>query len=462
MAAAARTYPEHARQVLSLGLPLIGGQLAQFSIGMVDMIMLGWYDVTALAAVTLANSFFFVIFLVGSGFAWAAMPLVAHASEAGDDRDVRRVTRMSLWLSLIYAMIFIIPIIFSKRLLLLLGQEPEIAGLAQDYLRIAGWGLFPGLIVMVLRSYFSAMERTQVILWTTVATAVLNAMLNYALIFGNWGAPELGLKGAAIASIVIVTLSLPLLMIYAQIVLPQHALFARFWRPDWPEFRRVFKLGWPIGLTTLAETGLFSMSAVMMGWLGAIPLAAHGIATQIISATFMIHVGFSQVATVRAGRALGRVDRPGLVKGGMTVIALSGLWALVTMAGLLLMPELLISGFVDPDDVRKAEILVVGTTLLAVAAVFQLADASQILALGLLRGVQDTRTPMVIAAFSYWVVGVPASYVLGFRFDMGGVGVWLGLVLGLGLAGLLLMLRLWRRSIPMAFQTAPGSDPAPT
>jgi len=442
------TYPGHVKAALSLGLPLVGGHLAQFAIGMTDTVMLGWYSVEALAAVTLAGSYFFVFFMLGSGFALAVMPMVAAFAAKDDETGLRRATRMGMWLSLLYALAAIPAMIWSEPILRALGQNADVSALAARYLQIAGWGLIPALLVMVLKSYLAALERAQVVLWITILATIVNALANYALIFGNWGAPELGMAGAAIASIMTQGVSLLGVVLYAVWVLPRHSLFSRMWRPDWEMFARVFRLGFPIGLTALSEVTLFSASAMMMGWLGTIPLAAHGIAVQLASATFMVHLGLSNAATVRAGNAFGRHDRAHLARGAITVTGLSLLVSLVTIALFLTVPELLISMFLGTDAEAGPEIMVIGAGLLAVAALFQLVDGAQVIALGVLRGVQDTGIPMIIAALSYWVVGIPMSYVLGFTLGLEGIGIWLGLVGGLAFAGILLNLRFWRVALP--------------
>ncbi len=426
-----------------LGLPLIGSHLAQFAIMLTDAIMLGWYDVRALAAEVLAHGFFFVFFIMLSGFAWAVMPMVAAAAGSGETAQVRRVTRMGLWLSLIAGVAVLPVFIWSRPILLALGQDPELSAMAQDYLRIAGPAILPALVVMVLKSYFAALERTQVVLWVTVAALPLNAFLNWLLIFGNAGAPEMGIRGAAVASVSVHLVSMLVLIAYAMRATPEHALFQRFWRPDREAFGTVFRLGWPIGLTGLAEVGLFTASSLLMGMIGTLELAAHGIALQIASATFMIHLGLSNAATIRAGRAYGARDAAGLARGGAAAIALSAAVALATVALFLTLPEPLLGAFLDPADPDRATVVGIGVGLLAAAALFQLADAAQVMALGLLRGVQDTRVPMVMAAVSYWVVGLSASYGLGFLTPLGGVGIWLGLALGLAVAAVLMMGRFW-------------------
>ena len=444
----ALTPTQHMRAIAVLGLPLILSHVAQFSISLTDALMLGWYDVTALAAQVLAGMVFFVLFLFGSGFAWAVMPMVAEAEAAGQSQQVRRVTRMAMWLSILFGTLSMPLMIWSEPLLLALGQTEEIAREASRYLRVAGWGIFPALLVMVLKSYLAALERTQVVLWVTIGAVLVNAMVNYALIFGNWGAPEMGITGAAWASVSVHFVSLLLLAIYAGIATREHALFIRFWRPDWEAFGQVFRLGWPIGITTLAEVGLFAAASIMMGWLGTVQLAAHGIALQIASLVFMVHLGLCNVATVRAGRALGVQDWAGLRLGAKVVVVVSLAVAGLTVALFLAVPEFLIGLFLSPDEPDRAGVIAVGVVLLAAAALFQLADAAQVMALGLLRGVQDTRVPMIIATLSYWAVGMPVAYVMGFVFDWGGVGVWLGLAVGLAGAGGFMMWRFWGVMLP--------------
>ena len=194
-------YRPHARGLLTLGLPLVGSHLAQVAIGVTDTVMMGWYGIEELAAVTLASTFFFVLFIFGSGFAWAVMPMVAAFDAEEDDTGIRRATRMGLWLSTAFFLLCLPLFWWSGTLLQALGQTPQVALDAQLYLRIAGVGLLPALGVMVFKSYLAALEHTRAVLWLTVLAAIINAVANYALIFGEWGAPELGIRGAALASV---------------------------------------------------------------------------------------------------------------------------------------------------------------------------------------------------------------------------------------------------------------------
>lgn len=442
------TYRAHARALAVLALPLIGSNVAQVAMGVTDTLMLGWYSAEALAAITIASTVFFTLFLVGSGFAWAVTPMVAAALGRGDEAQVRRVARMGMWVSTLYGVAVMPILIWAEPILLAIGQEPQVAAEAERYTRIVAWAMVPSLLVMVLKSHLAALERTQVVLWVTVLAALVNALVNYVLIFGHFGAPELGIQGAAFASMALTLVSLVVLVVYVRRATPEYALFQRLWRLDGEAFGRVFRLGWPIGLTTLAEAGLFSASAIMMGWISADVLAAHGVAIQIASLTFVVHLGVSQASTVRAGNALGRGDPEHLKRGGQTAVAFSILFSMLTILVFVSVPETLVGWFLDPDEPKRAVIIGIGATLVVLAAFFQLADGAQVVALGLLRGIQDTQVPMLMAGVSYWLLGIPVSFVLGFVMGWGGVGIWIGLIFGLTAAGVLLMWRFWKHSFP--------------
>ncbi|MDC0736759.1 MATE family efflux transporter [Cognatishimia sp. SS12] len=441
------TYRQHLRALLTLGLPLVGGHVAQFSINLTDTLMLGWYDVEALAAVVLGAQVFFLTYILGSGFAFAVMPMVAEAAAQNDNTAIRRITRMALWLSVLFGLLAMPLFWYAAPVLVGLGQDPKLSGMAQDYLRIAGPGLFPALIVMVLKSYLAALEHTRVVFWITVVAAATNAVVNYALIFGNWGAPELGIAGAAVASLAVNLVMVIGAIFYAQRILPQDELFVRLWKPDWAAARQVFVVGVPVGLTTLAEVGLFAAGALMIGWIGIVELAAHGIAINLAGLMFMVHLGLSNAATVRAGSAMGKKDAEHLARGARTAICVSMCYAVFSIFIFVTQSELLVSLFLNRQDENFAAILEVGKLLLVAAALFQFVDGAQAMALGVLRGILDTRGPMIMAAISYWLIGVPFSYFAGFVLGWGALGVWFGLALGLGVAALLLMLRFWHQQM---------------
>jgi multidrug resistance protein, MATE family len=434
------------RAVLVLGLPLAGSHLAQFALAVTDTLMLGWYGVTDLAAAVIGAAIYFAFFTFGLGFANAVMPMVASAAASGREADVRRATRMGLWLSLAFSVVVLPVFWFSGAVLTALGQPADVVPLAQDYLRLMGLSLPFALVVAVLKNYLAALGRTQVALWLTVGAVFLNIALNWIFIFGNLGAPELGVTGAALASIAVqVATALGLAIYCARLpALSHYVLFQRFWRPDWQAMGQVWRLGWPIGVALVSETGLFSAAAVMMGWIGTMELAAHGIAIEITAMLFMVHLGFSNAATVVVGRAWGVQDQAGLRAGARAALLVSMVFALCTIALYYTFAPQIVGLFLSPTDPARDQIILIGASFLMIAAVFQLADGVQVVAMGMLRGVQDTKIPMIVAAFSYWGVGLPCSYVLGVWLGYGGEGVWAGLVVGLTMAAILLMWRFWR------------------
>ena len=270
--------------------------------------------------------------------------------------------------------------------------------------------------------------------------------------------PELGVKGAAIASVTTQVITLAAILAYA-LWLPQTrpiALMRRFWRPDWPAFRAIFWLGLPVGLTLVAEIGMFVGTNIMMGWFGTRELAAHGIALQLASITFMFHLGMSNAGTIRAGQARGLGDAVMLRDAAATVITVSVAFGVLTSLWFMLAPGPLVALYLDPSNPEAPSILALATGLMFWAALFQLVDALQVQGLGLLRGVQDTRVPMVLAAISYWVIGLPAAYLLAFKVGMGPAGLWAGLLVGLSVAAVLMLRRFyaglargdWTRTAP--------------
>ena len=430
----------HTRATLLLGLPLIGAQLAQIAINVTDTIMVGWLGAFELAAAVLGTQTFFLFYIFGGGLALAVMPIAAQAHGRDDTRGVRRSVRMGIWVILLYCVLVILPLWFTESVLVMLGQEPDIAALAGDYVRVAQWSIFPALMIMLFRSYLSALERAQIILWATLFGTLANIGLNYVFIFGNLGAPKLGVVGAAVASLGTNVITFLALLAYAvrKPDLRKYELLVRFWRADWQGFFEVMRLGWPIGASILAEAGLFAGAAIVIGWIGTVELAAHGIVLQLAGIAFMIPLGLSSAATIRVGNAFGREDWVGLSRAGMVAILLSIGATLATALLFLLLPGSLVGLFLDENNPDAALVIVNAVPLLFVAAAFQLVDGLQVIGTGLLRGLKDTTVPMFIAVFSYWGIGMASAYAFGIALDFGAVGVWWGLALGLLFAAILM------------------------
>ena len=430
------------RSLFLLSLPLIGGHIAQILIGVDDTLIVGRYSAEALAALVLGTTIFFIIFIFGAGFSFAAMALVSTANTEDDATKIRRITRMALWLSLAFGLLVYPIFVFSEWLLLLLGQEVNLAVLASEYLIFSGIAMFPALSSSVLRCYLAGMEYVKITFYISIVAVLLNLFINFLLVFGMFGLPELGIIGAGIATIFVNVFMFISFIIYAKVQLPQHNLFAHFWRPDRGVIGLVLKMGSAIGITSLAEAGLFSASSIMMGWVGQLELAAHGIALQLASITFMLHLGLSDAATIRVSAALGKKDKHKIINECCAALVISlGLSSLAIMI-FLGFPKFLISAFLNSEELNANLLVEMGISLLALAALFQLVDGGQALAIHLLRGLHDTTIPMYLAVISYWIIGLPSGYILTFHFNFGAQGIWLGLVIGLGFACLFLFLRL--------------------
>ncbi|KTR05466.1 multidrug transporter MatE [Aureimonas ureilytica] len=433
----------HLKATFALGLPLVGAQLAQISINVTNTVMIGQLGAAQLAAAVLATQTFYVFWMFGSGFAYAVMPVAAAAHGNGDVRGVRRSVRMGLWVVILYSLLVMVPLWFTETILVHLGQEPAIAAEAGDYVRVLQWSMAPYLATFVLRSYLSALERPNVVLGITLLGAGLNALFNYILVFGHFGAPALGLTGSGIASVGTSIATFLLLLAYTSRArgLEVFDIWRRFYAPDWPAFQEVLRLGWPIGATILAEVGLFTAASVMMGWIGTLELAAHGIALQLASISFMIPLGLASAATVRVGTAFGRHDAANLERAARISLIVAGVISCTAAMLFWVAPGLLIGLYLEMRQPNAQAVLQAAIPLLAVAAAFQIVDSLQVTASGILRGMKDTRIPMFIAVASYWLVGMPVAYGLAFVAGWKGVGVWWGLAGGLLVAAILMSAR---------------------
>ena len=434
------------RETLRLGWPLIAAQLATQALTLVDVVMMGWLGPAFLAGGALGAAAFFPLQMFGYGVVTATAPMAAQAVGARRARDVRRTIRQGLWLALALSALLIPLILQGERVFRAIGQPAESAALAGEYLAFAAWQLPAALGFIALRAFVAALGETRIVLLVTLAAIPLNAALNGLLMFGLLGFPRMELAGAGLATALVHTGMFAALFRYClrRRRLRRYALAARFWRADWPRFFALIRLGAPIGLTMLAESGLFAAASALVGWIGADALAAHAVAIQITSLTFMIPYGLSQATTVRVGMAWGAADRAGARRAGFVALALTGGYMSAAAALLWLAPEALIAPFFDPAEPANAAASALAVSLLAVAAVFQLADGTQVAAAGALRGIGDTARPMTVALIGYWAVGVPTALLLGFPLGFGAPGVWAGLAAGLLFAAVALTRRFER------------------
>lgn len=429
--------------LLALGWPLIAAQLAQNALFTTDVIMMGWLGPQYLAAGSLATSFFNIFLLSGFGVVSAVAPIVAQARGAREFRSVRRAVRQGLWAAILLAALMI-PIVWQIRpILAALHQDVEVIDLADGFMHAAAWLFLPALGSIVLRSFLAAHAATRVILVITLGGVALNVLLDWALIFGHFGLPRLELVGAGLST-TLVNCAMFLAMLGYVVThrrYKRYHILRRFWRPDWFHFRQIFRIGTPIGFTVMAEVGLFSAAAILMGWLGTDELAAHAVALQCASMAFMVPLGLSQATTVRVGLAYGAHWHEGVRLAGWASIVVTLGFMSITCLTFLLLPHLVVGLFLDAAAPQNQIALGLAAGYLGIAGLFQLADGTQVIAASALRGLSDTKVPMLLALAGYWLFGMPIAYVLGFPLGLRGVGVWLGLAAGLAAVAVVLTAR---------------------
>ena len=367
---------------------------------------------------------------------------------------------MALWLAVIGGVLGMGVCLLLIPLMHLSRQDAALFPLAQEYNTIVIFSLIPMLLAGVLRSFVSALGRP---IFATLITALgiaVNSFANYALIFGNFGAPELGLAGAAIATNItaLVVLAAYVAAILSDPRMARYRIFYRLWRADWTRFQQILRIGTPIALTVMAEAGIFGTAPFLMGMFGAAQVAGHSLAIQLAALAFQVPFGIGQAVTIRVGYFYGARDPVGVGRAGWTALAISTVFMSMTAAAMVLMPKTLIAIYVDPDAARNAAVVGFALQYLVLAAAFQLVDGVQAVAAGALRGLQDTRVPLWIAIFSYWVPGIGMAVALGFFTPLEGVGVWVGLATGLACAAVLLLNR-WMQRERLGLTTRKAGEP---
>ncbi|WP_028034823.1 MATE family efflux transporter [Chelativorans sp. J32] len=444
-----------ARATLSLAWPMIFTNLAQTAMTVTDVMMLGRLSPDALASGTLGHNLYFMLVIFGLGLLSATSPMMASAigRRRRYVRDVRRTVRQGFWLAALVCVPIWLILWNTEPILLAMGQDAALAHGAKQYVHALQWAALPFYFYIVLRSFISALERPAWAFGIAFLAVALNALAAWCLIFGNLGFPALGLTGAGLAT----TLSSTFMFVgLAAIVTTERhfrrfKVFGRFWRPDWPRFVALLKLGLPIAGIVTFEVSIFNVAAFLMGRIGTVPLAAHAIALQISSVTFMIPMGLGQAVTVRVGRAYGAEDPGAITRAGWTAFVMGVSFMGMTALLMFLAPRLLISGFLDLDAAANQPVISMAVTFLAFAALFQIADGAQAVASGMLRGLHDTTIPMLYAALGYWGIGLPLGVILAFPLQYSGVGIWIGLCAGLAVVAVLLLSRWLKRDRLMPF-----------
>jgi len=422
--------------MLLMAVPLALAELGWMAMGVVDTIMAGRLGAAAIGAGSLGGNLFYPIAIFGTGLLLGMDTLVAQSFGADDPRDCRRSLVNGVWLAAALAAPLALVLRSLIPLLRAVGTNPRVMVLLGPYLKALLWGMLPLLAYAALRRYLQAVNVVAPITFALVSANLVNFAGNWALMFGHWGAPAMGLEGSGWSTTIARAYMAAVLLaaIAWQERKTGNLLFRMSWKPDVVRLLRLLDLGLPAALQILIEGGLFGVIAVLAARLDEVSLAAHGIAVTVVSTTYMVPLGIGSAAAVRVGQAVGRKDRPGVATSGWTALLLGTLFMGVASLALWTAPRWILRVFT-----ADAAVIASGAALLRIAALFELFDGFQTVATGALRGWGDTRSPMLAHLAGYWVIGLPVCYVLCFPLRWGVAGIWVGLTTALILIGVALV-----------------------
>jgi multidrug resistance protein, MATE family len=434
------------RQFLRLAVPLASAQLAQAATGFIDTLMMGWLGTATLAAGGLAATTFMAVLVMGIGLVLGITPVVAAAKGSGDREQVSRWSQQGFWLSLLVAIPMMLLTALLPSLMLVLGQQPEVVSISRIYLQILVWGVWPALFFAMFKSVLSAVANPRMITVIVIGGLVLNGLGNYVLAFGKLGFPAMGLAGLAIATVASHWFMALTAVGYALIWRRADRLLVWPLIPDVGLLGKLLQLGWPLSVSFGLEVGLFTIITYLMGTFGTAALAAHQIVFQTISLMFMVPLGMSIATTVRVGEYFGQGDSVGVRRATHLAMKTSLVFTALVSGWMLLFPRQVMGLYLDLANPENADTIAIGVTLMRIAAIAQLADGLQTVIAGGLRGLQDTRTPMLLGFVAFWVVGLQAGYWLGIVGRWGPIGLWIGQSTGVLAASLLFYGQFYRRS----------------
>lgn len=443
--ASPRSWLAEAQAMLALSWPMVLTNVAQTAMTATDVVMMGHLGPQALAAGALGSNLYTAFLIFGIGVMSAVSPMIAI--ELGRKRhavrDLRRTVRQGFWAAATMAGPMWLILWQAETILNAMGQDPALAKAAASYVHTLQWGLLPFFFYLCLRGFVAAVQRPRWAFIVVLFAVPFNAFANWCLMFGNLGFPTLGLPGSGLAT----ALSSALMFAGLALVVSldrrfrRYHLLGRFWVPDWPRYRSYWRIGFPIGLTVAFEVVIFNGAAFMMGLIGENSLAAHAIAIQIASLTFMVPLGIGQAGTVRVGRAFGAGEGEGVRRAGAVALILALSFMALTALLMALAPQWLVAPFLDRSKPGAEEVAALAMTFLSYAAIFQLADGAQVVGSAILRGLGDTRLPMIFAGLGYWGIGLPLSAALGFLTPLAGRGIWIGLAIGLAVVAVMMLVR---------------------
>jgi MATE family multidrug resistance protein len=433
-----QTIKKHIRETFILAYPVIIGQLGFIMMGVVDSVMVGEIGAAPLAGASLGNSFFFLIFIIGLGVAMSVTPLIAILVGAERFSECGIYFRQSLIVNMSLGLILMVIIVFCSDLFEFFNQPPEVATQASSYAKIIALSILPAMLFHTYKQFiegFSIMIPAMVI---AITANIINAFANWVFIYGNLGMPALGLDGAGWATFssrVFMALTIALYVMNKEFFKKYDVNF-HFRNVNFKVIKKILQIGLPSGFQYFFEVGAFSFAVIMIGWLGTNPLAAHQIAINLASITFMSVLGISAAGGIRVGNEVGKKDISEVRRAGFTAIIMGA--SVMFICGIIFIT---FNKFLPTLYIDDAAVVKIASSLLIIAAIFQVSDGTQGVGIGVLRGLMDVKIPTLITFVAYWVIALPIGYVLGFIFDFGVQGVWVGLLLGLTASATMLTIR---------------------
>lgn len=429
---------EHIKQTIKLALPISIGQLGHIMMGVSDSVMVGKLGAAPLAAASLVNGVFFLIIVLGIGMSMAITPLVAIAAGAKKNEDVKNIFNNGFWVNMVYAAILILLTYGASYLIPYLNQPEDVEKLSASYLRILTISIAPFIIFQVFRQYLEGLSIVNPPMVIAILANFVNVFFNWVLIYGKLGCPALGLDGAGIATTGSRFFMAGAIFAYLYKISKNKELtpIISLKKYDLKLIKKVIQIGLPSGFQYFIEVAAFLFSAIMIGWFGSVSLAAHQIALNLASVTYMVILGISTAATIRVGTYLGANDMPNVRKAGFTAIGIAG--SIMLCAALLL---ILTNKIVPSFYISDPEVIKLASRLIIIAAIFQLADGLQATSIGALRGLTDVKAPLIITFGAYWIIAIPIEYIAGVHFNLGAVGIWIGLCAGLFLVAASCLIR---------------------
>ena len=431
----------HIKETLKLAYPVVIGQLGHMMLGVVDSLMVGQLGAVPLAAASLVNGLILLIIVLGIGMSVALTPLVAIAKGSGNHDQCGIILRQGLLVNLVFSILLVLVVYFFADIIYYLNQPYEVAVLAESYLKILSFSIIPFMMFQTYKQFIEGLSFTKPAMIILILANIVNAFGNWILIFGNLGMPKLELDGAGFSTLLTRISIAVAIFIYVKYSkqIKQYDPTLRFRSINWSVIKKILDLGIPGGFQMFFEVGGFAFAAVMIGWIGAKELAAHQIAINLASITFMVGLGISIAATIRVGNYLGKKDLIGIKNAGY-----SALFIVAIIMGSFGIMFIILRNFLPTLYIEDPVVIEIASSLIIIAALFQVVDGLQVVGIGLLRGLTDLKAPMVIAFIAYWIIGLPVAYLLGFTFEFGVEGVWISFVVGLSIAAIFFIKRFQR------------------